>query len=57
MSVYVVAQEALNDIAGFNIHRGCLAIGERPGETAVDRMACMPGSAIARDGTRRRHER
>jgi tRNA G18 (ribose-2'-O)-methylase SpoU len=35
ISVYVVAQDALNDIAGFNIHRGCLAIGERPGETAV----------------------
>jgi tRNA G18 (ribose-2'-O)-methylase SpoU len=27
--VFVVEQEAMNAIAGFNIHRGCLAIGER----------------------------
>jgi tRNA G18 (ribose-2'-O)-methylase SpoU len=27
--VYIVPQTALNVIAGFNIHRGCLAIGER----------------------------
>ena len=36
VTVYVVDQEALNDIAGFNIHRGCLAIGERPRDTGVD---------------------
>ena len=28
--VYVVPQAVMNDIAGFHIHRGCLAIGERP---------------------------
>ena len=28
--VYLVRQDVINDIAGFNIHRGCLAIGERP---------------------------
>jgi tRNA G18 (ribose-2'-O)-methylase SpoU len=28
--VYVAPQEVLNDIAGFNIHRGCLALGVRP---------------------------
>jgi tRNA G18 (ribose-2'-O)-methylase SpoU len=28
--VYVVAPDAMNAIAGFNIHRGCLAVGERP---------------------------
>lgn len=30
VDVFVVPQDAMNDIAGFNIHRGCLAIGERP---------------------------
>ena len=28
--VFVAPQEVLNDIVGFNIHRGCLALGERP---------------------------
>lgn len=28
--VYVVPQAVMNEIAGFNIHRGCLALGERP---------------------------
>ena len=28
--VYVIPQAVMNDIAGFDIHRGCLAIGERP---------------------------
>jgi len=27
---YVAAQAVMNEMAGFNIHRGCLAIGERP---------------------------
>lgn len=30
LPVYVVPQEVMNGIVGFNIHRGCLAIGERP---------------------------
>jgi tRNA G18 (ribose-2'-O)-methylase SpoU len=30
LPVFVVSQDAMNAIAGFNIHRGCLAIGERP---------------------------
>jgi tRNA G18 (ribose-2'-O)-methylase SpoU len=30
LPVYVVTQETMNEITGFNIHRGCLAIGERP---------------------------
>ena len=29
--IYVVPQPVMNDVAGFNVHRGCLAIGERPG--------------------------
>src|SRR5688500_12799110 len=28
--VYVVPQAMMDEIAGFNVHRGCLAIGERP---------------------------
>ena len=28
--VYVVPQEVMNSVAGFNFHRGCLAIGVRP---------------------------
>ena len=29
-SIYLVPQALMNEIAGFNIHRGCLAIGARP---------------------------
>jgi tRNA G18 (ribose-2'-O)-methylase SpoU len=28
--VYVVPQAVMDDVAGFNVHRGCLAVGERP---------------------------
>jgi tRNA G18 (ribose-2'-O)-methylase SpoU len=28
--VYVVPQTVMNDVAGFEVHRGCLAVGERP---------------------------
>jgi len=28
--VYVVPPAVMDDVAGFNVHRGCLAIGERP---------------------------
>jgi tRNA G18 (ribose-2'-O)-methylase SpoU len=30
LPVYVVAQDTIDEITGFNIHRGCLAVGERP---------------------------
>ena len=30
LTVFVVPQAAMNGITGFNLHRGCLAIGERP---------------------------
>jgi len=30
LTVYVVTQAVMNGITGFNVHRGCLAIGERP---------------------------
>jgi tRNA G18 (ribose-2'-O)-methylase SpoU len=28
--VYVITQSVMNEITGFNMHRGCLALGERP---------------------------
>ena len=30
LPVYVVTQDTMNEVTGFNIHRGCLAVGERP---------------------------
>lgn len=30
VAVYVVPQRVMDGIAGFNVHRGCLALGERP---------------------------
>jgi tRNA G18 (ribose-2'-O)-methylase SpoU len=30
LPVYVVAQPVMNAVAGFNIHRGCLALADRP---------------------------
>jgi tRNA G18 (ribose-2'-O)-methylase SpoU len=30
LPVYVVPQDVMNTVTGFNIHRGCLALGERP---------------------------
>jgi tRNA G18 (ribose-2'-O)-methylase SpoU len=35
--IYVCEQDLMNQLAGFNFHRGCLALAERPSETsAVD---------------------
>jgi tRNA G18 (ribose-2'-O)-methylase SpoU len=33
--VLVASQEVLDGVAGFHVHRGCLAIGERPREAAL----------------------
>ena len=33
--VYVVAQVIMDRVAGFHVHRGCLAVGERPTDAAV----------------------
>jgi tRNA G18 (ribose-2'-O)-methylase SpoU len=30
LTIYVVPQAVMNGVTGFNMHRGCLAIGERP---------------------------
>jgi tRNA G18 (ribose-2'-O)-methylase SpoU len=37
--VFVAAQPVLDDIAGFHVHRGCLAIGERPPPAPLPRGA------------------
>jgi tRNA G18 (ribose-2'-O)-methylase SpoU len=36
LSVFLVEQGAIEALTGFNIHRGCLAIGERPLRATVD---------------------
>ena len=40
--IYVVDQLGMNDIAGFNIHRGCLALGRRPATSTLDRTLAGP---------------
>ncbi len=37
--VYVVSQPVMNGVAGFNIHRGCLASVERPAPLSFDSLA------------------
>ena len=44
--IYLVDQALMNAIAGFNIHRGCLALAHRPGATTLDRIASGPLSRI-----------
>lgn len=39
--VYVATQNVLDAIAGFHVHRGCLAIGERPVDTRIPDGARM----------------
>ncbi|MEY4093336.1 MAG: hypothetical protein RLZZ53_535 [Acidobacteriota bacterium] len=40
--IYLVDQAIMNGIAGFNIHRGCLALVKRPEHTTLDRIAAGP---------------
>jgi len=44
--VYIAAQEVMNQIAGFNIHRGCLALVRRPATPTLDRIAAGPLSRV-----------
>lgn len=49
--IYVVDQAILNDLAGFNIHRGCLAIGRRPAASTLDRITAGPlGRVLVLEG-------
>jgi len=34
--IYLAAQELMNQLVGFNIHRGCLALARRPPEAILD---------------------
>lgn len=46
LPVYVVDQALMNSVAGFDIHRGCLAIGERPAAQDVEQItAPLAGAA------------
>jgi tRNA G18 (ribose-2'-O)-methylase SpoU len=40
--VYLAEQGVMNGIAGFNIHRGCLALVRRPPTPTLDRIAAGP---------------
>jgi tRNA G18 (ribose-2'-O)-methylase SpoU len=43
--VFLVTTDAIEGLTGFNIHRGCLAIGERPRPMSVGQMlARLPGA-------------
>ena len=44
--IYLVNQDLMNVIAGFNIHRGCLALVRRPPLTTLDRIAAGPLARI-----------
>ncbi len=47
MPVYVATQEVMDEIAGFHIHRGILAIGRRGSEpTVAELLASLPGEAL-----------
>ena len=44
--IYLAEQEVMNDLVGFNIHRGCLAIGRRPAPATLDRIVAGPLSRV-----------
>ena len=44
--VYVADQDVMNGLAGFNIHRGCLALVKRPETPTLDRIAAGPLARI-----------
>jgi tRNA G18 (ribose-2'-O)-methylase SpoU len=49
--VYLVEQALMNDIAGFNIHRGCLALGRRSATATLDRTTAGPlGRVLVLEG-------
>lgn len=44
--VYVVPQTVMNELVGFNIHRGCLALAERPAHVGFDAGALQELSRL-----------
>jgi tRNA G18 (ribose-2'-O)-methylase SpoU len=53
--VFVVSQAVMDGITGFNIHRGCLAIGERPRARSWREVIARPGAAPIEAVARRRN--
>jgi tRNA G18 (ribose-2'-O)-methylase SpoU len=50
MPVYVVSQATMNGITGFNMHRGCLAVGERPPMPDVVSLATGARRVLVMEG-------
>jgi tRNA G18 (ribose-2'-O)-methylase SpoU len=46
LDVFVGATETLVEIAGFNFHRGCLALGERPSGATLEGLALDSGPGV-----------
>jgi tRNA G18 (ribose-2'-O)-methylase SpoU len=46
LPVFVVAQPVMNGVTGFNMHRGCLAIGERPRTTRWQDLAARARTIV-----------
>ena len=45
--VYIASKAVMNEIAGFDIHRGVLALGtRRPAPTAGQLLACLPDNSL-----------
>ena len=44
--IYLANQHVVNGVAGFNIHRGCLALVRRPPTPTLDRVAAGPLSRV-----------
>ncbi len=44
--IYLAEQALMNGIAGFDIHRGCLALVRRPAPATLDRIASGPLSRV-----------
>jgi tRNA G18 (ribose-2'-O)-methylase SpoU len=47
LPILLVPQAVMNGIVGFNIHRGCLALGERPPERSLTELLGTAASAFA----------
>jgi tRNA G18 (ribose-2'-O)-methylase SpoU len=48
--VYVASGEVLNAIGGYDVHRGCLAMVERPPATSVDALLAAASSLVVLEG-------
>jgi tRNA G18 (ribose-2'-O)-methylase SpoU len=44
--IYLADQDVMNGLAGFNIHRGCLALVKRPTAPTLDRIVAGPMARV-----------